>query len=130
LTVDTLHVTALTPQGAGNPSTRGTVTLFTDVPNGTVTLAIVADGLEPGEHAWHIHQGSCEEAGPIRFPLSAAPGFERDVGPLRVDDERHAEREVEVDGLTPAAVGRSQHSLHIHLTNGEDHGPSVACAEV
>jgi Cu/Zn superoxide dismutase len=129
-TVDTLQVAALEAQGAGDPSTRGTVTLFSDPHGQVVTLSIVADGLAPGDHAWHIHQGSCEEAGPIRIPLSAAPGLEGDVGPLTVEDERHAEREVEVDGLTPTAVGRRQHSLHLHLGYGEDPGPSVACAEV
>lgn len=98
--------------------------------NGALELIVDLEGLPPGEHAWHIHEGACDEAGPIRLPLSSTSDMEGTVGPVTVDAEGRVDRTVRVPGLNRAWVDAGDHSLHIHERPGTDHGPTLVCAEI
>ena len=42
----------------------------------TLTVVVTASGLTPGPHAAHIHLGSCQNQGPVKYML---PDFEADA---------------------------------------------------
>lgn len=127
---DTLYIAALEAPDGGDPGVGGMVVLLTEGDAAPVTLTIEALGLPPGNHAWHIHQGACGSSGPVQIPLSSTADMEGITGPLEVSDEGDADAEVELDALPRSAVGAGQHSLHIHVEEGIDHGPTIACATI
>jgi len=98
--------------------------------NGTLELVIDVEGLPPGEHAWHIHEGDCGTAGPVRLPLSSTSEMEGTVGPVTVDQQGRVSRTVPLPQLDRAWIGSGSHSLHIHQRPGTDHGPTLACANI
>ncbi len=49
--------------------------VIVDNGNDTVSVTLTASELAPGLHSSHIHEGSCQAQGPIRFPL---PDLEAD----------------------------------------------------
>ncbi len=86
--------------------------------DGGVTLAVVVEGLEPGEHGWHLHaMGECDPAGLEPF-ATAGPhwnptddphgGFDEemahagDFGNLVAGEDGTAEMEVTTDRFTLA----------------------------
>jgi Cu/Zn superoxide dismutase len=65
---DSTHPLHAVEAGADEPiSGRATVTYD---PNAqTITVTVTATGLTPGMHAAHIHVGSCQAQGPVRYML-------------------------------------------------------------
>jgi Cu/Zn superoxide dismutase len=103
-----------------------TSTGITDV----LTLAVWAEGLTPGDHAWHIHTGACGASGDVVIPISATATDEGLTGPLHADDDGLAAAWVEIGLLNRNMLGMLQRSLHIHERAGADHGTSVACGSI
>jgi hypothetical protein len=48
-----------------SPMSQGTAT----IDNGVVSVTVNASGLNPGTHAAHIHIGSCQSQGPVKYML-------------------------------------------------------------
>lgn len=127
---DTLHIARLEPPQSGGTAVGGTILLYRDGDGAPVTLQIDAVGLPPGEHAWHIHQGSCGTSHAVAIALSPTAEMEGITGPLEVGDDGAAQEELEVPELMPSTVGAERHSLHVHERPGTDHGPTIACATI
>lgn len=53
--------------GPGRP--RGRATISYNPGRHTLTVTVHATGLTPGPHAAHIHLGTCQSQGPVRFAL-------------------------------------------------------------
>jgi hypothetical protein len=125
---DTLFATDLMGMGASAAEVEGQVSFLSQGGAEPVQLAVAARGLEPGDHAWHIHTGPCGAAGAVDIALSETEGKEATVGPLAVDQTGRVDTTVDVPMLHGDMLGTSQRSLHIHEKPGLDHGPTVACA--
>lgn len=119
------------PEG-GDPAVTGTVRVLVPVRELEATparhLAIDVEGLSPGAHAWHIHDGPCGTEAPVIIPLSGTADAEATAGPLVVADDGTASTEVPVDDLENLMLGEGNYSLHVHEKAGVEHGPTVACA--
>lgn len=65
-----LHARTVGPNGVqyGRPS--GRATLSYDPATQTLTVTVTAHGLNPGPHAAHIHLGSCQNQGPVKYMLA------------------------------------------------------------
>lgn len=87
-------------------------------------------GLPEGEHAWHIHAGPCGVDAPVEIPLSAPPGEEAVAEPLTAGPDGTATTEISVPPLKDLWVAAGSYSVHVHETVGEDHGPTLACANL
>jgi Cu/Zn superoxide dismutase len=110
----------------------GTVTVLEGIdPMGDYKIAVRIEGLTPGEHAWHIHSGSCGGAeSPVVLSFTETkegPGIGQ---PLTAGESGMAEATVTVpkDKLTLDQIKNGDYSLHVHEKGGIDHGASVACA--
>jgi len=55
--------------GASYGTPQGTVTIIYDPDARTLTVVVTASGLTPGAHAAHIHTGSCQNQGPVKYML-------------------------------------------------------------
>lgn len=127
---DTLLVSTINGIGAAAEEIEGEIAVLTDGPSEPLRLALTATGLEPGDHAWHIHSGPCGSSAGVAIPLSQTAEMEAVVGPLAVDQTGQAEVTVEVPPLKREMLGTRERSLHIHEKSGIEHGPSVACATI
>jgi hypothetical protein len=106
-------------------------------------------GLGEGDHAWHIHSGTCESPGPIVLPLSdvgdaagttAAPdrtGTDYDTrdgiaSDLNAGSDGMVEETVNID--RDRAAGLDWHTqgliVNVHQRGGDDPGPAIACAPI
>jgi Cu/Zn superoxide dismutase len=96
-------------------------------------LEVTLDGLQQGEHAWHIHSGPCGEEAPVAVAITST-GDQQGLGqPLNVTSEGSSVRsevEVPADELTIEQLQSGQYSVHVHQNGGVDHGPTVACADL
>jgi Cu/Zn superoxide dismutase len=90
------------------------------------------DGLTPGEHAWHIHQGTCAAPGDIIVALTDTETMTGIADPLEANDEGAASATVSVPAanLTPASIETGQYSLHVHEGGPAAPGASVICADL
>lgn len=115
-----------TPDGTA----AGTVELDPN-PDGTEINAEFT-GLTPGEHAWHIHQGTCAAPGDVVIAFTDTETMMGIAGPLEADADGNASAEVTVPAASLAtdAIETGDYSLHVHESGGTDHGPSVACADL
>ncbi len=52
----------------GGPAGRATITFNASAQ--TLTVAVTAAGLTPGPHAAHIHLGSCQNQGPVKYMMA------------------------------------------------------------
>jgi CHRD domain-containing protein len=52
----------------GQPAGRATITY--DASAGTLAVTVTASGLNPGPHAAHIHLGSCQDQGAVKYMLA------------------------------------------------------------
>jgi hypothetical protein len=111
-------------------------------------------GLSEGDHAWHIHSGTCESPGPIVLPLSdvpegmqmgmadtlAAPGTTQPrtmtdrsgiASDLNAGSDGVVEETVNIDGDWARAIhGQRDMVLNVHLRGGDNPGPAIACAPI
>jgi hypothetical protein len=90
------------------------------------------DGLTPGEHAWHIHQGTCAAPGDIVVALTGTETMTGIADPLEANDEGEASATVSIPAanLTPASIETGQYSLHVHQGGPAAAGASVICADL
>ncbi|HEX6526259.1 MAG TPA: CHRD domain-containing protein [Streptosporangiaceae bacterium] len=64
-----LRAVEVGPTGIRYGTPRGWATLDYDPVAHTITVTLSASGLTPGAHAAHIHIGSCQSQGPVRYML-------------------------------------------------------------
>lgn len=96
-------------------------------------LEVMLNGLSQGEHAWHIHSGSCDEQAPVAVAITPTADMEGIGQPLNVTSANAtAQASVEVPGdqLTVEQLESGEYSLNVHERGGTDHGPAVACADL
>lgn len=95
-------------------------------------------GLSEGDHAWHIHSGTCESSGPIVLPLSDVGDATGTVGAEDRRDGIASDLDAGSDGMVEEtvnidrdrAVGLDFQNLivNVHQRGGDDPGPAIACA--
>jgi hypothetical protein len=84
-----------------------------------------------GEHAWHIHQGSCGVRDtPVVVPFTEDRGKPAIAAPLVAGSDGNvaAEADVPANLLSLDQLRAADYSLHVHQKPGIDHGPTIACA--
>ena len=59
----------VSPRGASYGTPRGRATISYNSRRHTLTVTITARGVTPGPHAAHIHLGSCQSQGPVKYML-------------------------------------------------------------
>jgi hypothetical protein len=60
----------VSPRGVSYGTPRGAARLSYDARKHTLTVTVHASGLTPGPHAAHIHLGSCQNQGPVKYMLT------------------------------------------------------------
>jgi len=60
----------VSPHGISYGTPRGTARLSYSPRKHTLTVIVHASGLTPGPHAAHIHLGSCQDQGPVKYMLN------------------------------------------------------------
>jgi len=64
------HAVTFDTNGASFGRPAGRATLSYDSAAQTLTITVTAYGLNPGPHAAHIHLGSCQNQGPVKYMLA------------------------------------------------------------
>jgi hypothetical protein len=64
-----LTAVEVSPKGVGYGTPQGTATVTYNPQARTLTVVVNASGLTPGAHAAHIHTGSCQSQGPVKYML-------------------------------------------------------------
>lgn len=118
--------------GPTGGTVSGTVRISEQTLGEGLALEVDLTGLQPGEYAWHIHSGSCEQEGQIVVPFTPTPTMEGIGDPLQVGDDGRATANVDVpeDRLPREQFNVGEFSLHVHEGSGADFGPTVACANL
>lgn len=98
-------------------------------------INVVLESVPPGEHAWHIHRGSCAvKNAPVALALSGTADMKGITDPLVADESGSVDVTVFVapvpGKLTLVDLKKEDYSLHVHQRGGMDHGPSIACATI
>ncbi len=107
VTVDTNSV------GFGQPAGRTTITF--NAAAQTLTVTVTASGLNPGPHAAHIHLGSCQSQGAVKYML---PDFSADANGNIVDETRVATGVTSVPGPGSWYLNLHQGGMNQILANG------------
>lgn len=68
-TVYALHAATAAPDGTILGQPQGTAQVTYDPGTQTLTVTLTASGLTPGPHAAHIHLGTCQDQGPVKYML-------------------------------------------------------------
>jgi hypothetical protein len=121
-------------QAAGDKKIEGTLdAIAPDSPdlNGTY-LRVRLSGLDPGPHAWHIHNGPCSQIGIIIVALTATDSIQGISEPIVADASGRAEHVtfIPTDMLSRQRMELRAYSVRVHERDGPDPGPSVACARL
>lgn len=88
-------------------------------------------GLSEGDHAWHIHQGTCENPGQVVLPISDMGDRDGVGGDLNAGADGMVEETVNIDRDRLAGLDLNQdHIINVHLRGGDDPGPGIACAPI
>jgi Cu/Zn superoxide dismutase len=66
---ETLTAVEVSSTGVSYGPLQGTATIAYNPDARTLTVVVNASGLTPGPHAAHIHTGSCQSQGPVKFML-------------------------------------------------------------
>lgn len=109
---------------------EGTVQLAPNV-DGT-SLHVVAHGVPAGEHAWHIHRGTCTDSGPVVVAFTDTDSMTGIGQALIADADGNVDTRVDVPNasLDADSLEMGPFSLHVHEKSGTDHGPTIACADL
>lgn len=92
-------------------------------------LDVALEGLPEGEYAWHIHQGSCDDPGPVAVPLSASGDSDGIAGPLLVSaDSGPARGAARVRRLSLDEAISGDYTLHVREGGQLAEGRTLACA--
>ncbi|CAN5322550.1 hypothetical protein BH24GEM2_BH24GEM2_04980 [soil metagenome] len=121
-------------QAAGDKKIEGTLdAIAPESPelNGTY-LRVRLSGLDPGPHAWHIHNGPCSQVGRIIVALTAIDTIPGIGAPIVADASGRAEHTtfVPTDMLSRQRMELRAYSVRVHERDGPDPGLSVACARL
>lgn len=88
-------------------------------------------GLGEGDHAWHIHQGTCESPGQVVLPLSDFGDRSGIAGDLNPGGDGMVEETVNIDRDHVAGLNLQQdHIVAVHLRGSDNPGPVIACAAI
>jgi hypothetical protein len=60
----------VSPRGVSYGTPRGSAALSYSPRRHTLTVVVTASGVTPGPHAAHIHLGSCQNQGPVKYMLN------------------------------------------------------------
>jgi hypothetical protein len=107
VTVDTSGVSF------GQPAGRTTITF--NAAAQTLTVTVTASGLNPGPHAAHIHLGSCQSQGAVKYMLA---DFTADAGGNIVDQTRVVTGVTSVPGPGSWYLNLHQGGMNQILANG------------
>jgi Cu/Zn superoxide dismutase len=92
-------------------------------------LVVQLSGLDDQEHAWHIHEGACDNVGRIVVPLSGGGALDGIDDDLEADSDGNVNRTVEIDEEHLAVLSSNQsYSVNVHQGSGDNPGAPVACA--
>ncbi|RME06818.1 MAG: hypothetical protein D6812_01050 [Deltaproteobacteria bacterium] len=106
--------------GTSMPDAGGTGTL-TATPNGGTEIQVSLHDIPEGDHAWHVHEGSCMNQGGIAIDLSSL------VGDLHAGADGTVETTVTID----EAIGTDGFYFNIHeFSTNDGVGPGITCADV
>jgi hypothetical protein len=112
---------ALSPEPADGTVT-GTVTLTLDSSAKTLTVKVSVDGLAPGaNHPNHIHNGRCEQEGPVAYGLTA----------LNADQSGHADATTTLSNV--ASIGFGSWYVNVHqgpTLDDADQFTPITCGNV
>jgi CHRD domain len=97
----------------GQPAGRTTITF--NAAAQTLTVTVTASGLNPGSHAAHIHLGSCQSQGAVKYML---PDFVADANGDVVDQTRVVTGVTSVPGPGSWYLNLHQGSMNQILANG------------
>jgi CHRD domain len=64
-----LTAVEVSPRGVSYGTPRGQAAVVYNARRHTLTVVINASGVTPGDHAAHIHMGSCESQGPVLYMI-------------------------------------------------------------
>jgi hypothetical protein len=103
--VFTLHAVTADANGVSFGRPAGRTTIAFDAAAQTLTVTVTASGLTPGAHAAHIHLGSCQSQGGVKYMLA---DFIADAN----GDIRHQTRAV--TGVT-SVPGPGNWYLNLHM---------------
>jgi CHRD domain-containing protein len=59
----------VSPRGVSYGTPRGRAAISYNASRDTLTVTVTASGVTPGPHAAHIHLGSCQSQGPVKYML-------------------------------------------------------------
>lgn len=92
-------------------------------------LRVHVMGLSEGDHAWHIHRGTCDAPGEVVLPLSDSGDLDGIAGDLNAGSDGMVEETVGIDDEHVSRLNLSEnHVIAVHLRGGDDPGPAIACA--
>lgn len=118
-------------QSAGQATGVGGTVRVIDLP-GTSDMQIQVEGtgLPPGEHAWHIHAGTCAQPGAIVIPFTPVGQREGLDEAIEVDANGRGSEDGTIPSsmLTQEQLAANPHVVNIHANPGASPGPAVACA--
>jgi hypothetical protein len=100
----------VSPGGISYGTPRGRATISYNASRHTLTVTVNASGVTPGPHAAHIHLGSCQSQGPVKYML-------QDLAANRHGRIEHAAR-VFTNVTTP--IPATGWYLNIHQGNSGD----------
>jgi Cu/Zn superoxide dismutase len=108
----------VTMNPVANSGVTATATL-TDAGNST-KVSITFKGFAPNSaHAGHIHQGSCENQGPVVYPLTSA----------KADASGNATIDAEADAPF-SQVTNGQYYLNYHVGDAPNVGGGIVCGNI
>jgi hypothetical protein len=88
-------------------------------------------GLSEGDHAWHIHRGTCDSPGQVVLPISDMGDMSGVGSDLNAGADGMAEETVNIDRDRLVALDLNQsHIINVHLRGGDNPGPAIACAPI
>lgn len=87
-------------------------------------------GIAPGQHAWHIHSGSCAQPGGIVVPFTAAGQMAALDDPIEVGANGAGEEDARIpaERLSRQQIESGDYALNIHANPSG--GAPVACADL
>ncbi|CAN5635022.1 hypothetical protein BH23GEM10_BH23GEM10_02390 [soil metagenome] len=135
--VETVDMTVASGQfeGVGDAGAQMTgtadLTRLGDTGDAGMKLRVHLMGLAEGDHAWHIHEGTCANRGGVVLPLSDAAGQDGVTGDLKSDGSGMVERTVTLEAEDVAVLTAGQgYSVNVHTAGSDSPGAPVACATI
>jgi hypothetical protein len=88
-------------------------------------------GLGDGDHAWHVHRGTCASPGAVVLALSDHGETSGIASDLSAGSDGMVEETVNIDRDRYAGLNlQESHVVNVHMRGGDNPGPAIACAEL